>query len=63
MDYDTEEDDLNKTEPHINRGFELMLRYISRRRENLKSKENEIKTKELLKLEPECKQKKWWKIW
>ena len=52
------ESNLNKNEPQINRGFELMLRYNSRRENPKQSKPEPEK-----KLEPAPKPKKWWRIW
>lgn len=49
---------LNKDEPHINRGFELMLRYNSREEKPKQSKPEPEK-----KIEPEPKPKRWWRIW
>jgi hypothetical protein len=58
MNEPPKESNLNKNEPQINRGFELMLRYNSREEKPKQSKPEPEK-----KLEPASKPKKWWRIW
>lgn len=53
MNKRSEKTNLNKNEPQINRGFELMLRYLNR---------EEVKVTPI-ESEPESKPKKWWRIW
>ena len=56
MSQNSKKTNLNKDEPRINRGFELMLRYNSK-------EEKPIQPEPELKLKPAPKPKKWWRIW
>ena len=56
MSQNSKKTNLNKDEPRINRGFELMLRYNSK-------EEKPTQPEPELKLEPAPKPKRWWRIW
>jgi len=58
MDQTPEKTNLNKNEPRINRGFELMLRYNSKEETPIQPEPEPE-----LKLDPAPKPKRWWRIW
>ena len=60
MSQNSKKTNLNKDEPRINRGFELMLRYNSKEEKPIQP---EPKPEQELKLKPAPKPKKWWRIW
>ena len=60
MSQNSKEKHLNKDEPRINRGFELMLRYNSKEEKPIQS---EPESEPELKLKPAPKPKRWWRIW
>ena len=60
MSQNSKENHLNKDEPRINRGCELMLRYNSKEEKPIQPKPE---PEPELNLKPAPKPKRWWRIW